>query len=72
MGCGFLWLWFEGGGDSGFVKGGKGCKRWIRVVLALMVVAKVVTDDYYGGLCIDKGDDHLGWQLASGILGGGG
>ena len=55
MGCGFLWLWFEGDGDSGFVKGGKGCKRWIRVVLALMVVVKVVSDDYWGGMCIDEG-----------------
>ena len=37
-----------------------------------MVAAKVVTDDCYGGLCIDEGDYHLGWRLASGMLGGGG
>ena len=29
--------------------------------LALMVAAKAVTNDCYGGLCIDEGDDHLGW-----------
>ena len=45
MGCGFVWLQFTGGGDNGFIKGGKGCKQWVKVVLALMVAAKVVSDN---------------------------
>ena len=28
-----------------------------------MVAAKAITDDCYGGLCIDEGDDHLGWAV---------
>ena len=55
MGCGFVWLRFEGGSDGGFIRGGKRCKWWVRVVLALMVAAKVVSDDYQSGLCIDEG-----------------